>query len=57
MITGSLRKRSDLAAFRNEPAIIDGGACGMEPTSIIDFSRGDIAVLRKGKGDTSAFEA
>ena len=37
-------------------AIIDGGACGMEPTSIIDFSRGDIAVLRKGKGDTSAFE-
>jgi tRNA threonylcarbamoyl adenosine modification protein (Sua5/YciO/YrdC/YwlC family) len=38
-------------------AIIDGGACGMEPTSIIDFSRGDIAVLRKGKGDTSAFEA
>ena len=38
-------------------AIIDGGACGMEPTSIIDFTRGDIAVLRKGKGDTSAFEA
>ena len=38
-------------------AIIDGGACGMEPTSIIDFSRGGIAILRKGKGDTSAFEA
>jgi tRNA threonylcarbamoyl adenosine modification protein (Sua5/YciO/YrdC/YwlC family) len=38
-------------------AIIDGGACGMEPTSIVDFSRGAIAVLRKGKGDTSAFEA
>jgi tRNA threonylcarbamoyl adenosine modification protein (Sua5/YciO/YrdC/YwlC family) len=38
-------------------AIIDGGACGMEPTSIVDFSRGDIVVLRKGKGDTSAFEA
>jgi tRNA A37 threonylcarbamoyladenosine synthetase subunit TsaC/SUA5/YrdC len=38
-------------------AIIDGGACGMEPTSIVDFSRGEIAVLRKGKGDTSAFEA
>jgi tRNA threonylcarbamoyl adenosine modification protein (Sua5/YciO/YrdC/YwlC family) len=37
-------------------AIIDGGACGMDPTSIIDFSRGDITVLRKGKGDTSAFE-
>lgn len=37
-------------------AIIDGGACGMEPTSIVDFSRGGIVVLRKGKGDTSAFE-
>jgi len=37
-------------------AIIDGGACGVEPTSIIDLSRGEIAVLRRGKGDTSAFE-
>jgi tRNA threonylcarbamoyl adenosine modification protein (Sua5/YciO/YrdC/YwlC family) len=38
-------------------AIIDGGACGVELTSIVDFSRGEIAVLRRGKGDTSAFEA
>jgi tRNA threonylcarbamoyl adenosine modification protein (Sua5/YciO/YrdC/YwlC family) len=38
-------------------AIVDGGACGVEPTSIVDFSRGQIVVLRKGKGDTSAFEA
>jgi tRNA threonylcarbamoyl adenosine modification protein (Sua5/YciO/YrdC/YwlC family) len=38
-------------------AIIDGGACGVEPTSIVDFSRGEIAILRRGKGDTSAFEA
>jgi tRNA threonylcarbamoyl adenosine modification protein (Sua5/YciO/YrdC/YwlC family) len=37
-------------------AIIDGGACGVEPTSIVDLSRGEIAVLRRGKGDTSAFE-
>lgn len=37
-------------------AIIDGGACGMEPTSIIDFTRGEIAILRRGKGDTAAFE-
>jgi tRNA A37 threonylcarbamoyladenosine synthetase subunit TsaC/SUA5/YrdC len=28
----------------------------MEPTSIIDLSRGEVTVLRKGKGDTSAFE-
>jgi len=38
-------------------AIIDGGACGMEPTSIIDLSRDGITVIRKGKGDTSAFES
>lgn len=38
-------------------AIIDGGACGTEPTSIVDFTRGEIAILRRGKGDTSAFES
>ena len=37
-------------------AVIDGGACGVEPTSIVDFTRGEIAILRRGKGDTSAFE-
>jgi tRNA threonylcarbamoyl adenosine modification protein (Sua5/YciO/YrdC/YwlC family) len=36
-------------------AIIDGGACGVEPTSVVDLSRGEIAVLRRGKGDVSAF--
>jgi tRNA threonylcarbamoyl adenosine modification protein (Sua5/YciO/YrdC/YwlC family) len=38
-------------------AIIDGGACGVEPTSVIDLSRDEITVLRKGKGDVSAFAA
>jgi tRNA threonylcarbamoyl adenosine modification protein (Sua5/YciO/YrdC/YwlC family) len=38
-------------------AIIDGGACGVEPTSILDLSRGEVAVLRKGKGDVSAYES
>jgi tRNA threonylcarbamoyl adenosine modification protein (Sua5/YciO/YrdC/YwlC family) len=37
-------------------AIVDGGACGVEPTSVIDLSRGEVAVLRRGKGDVSAFE-
>ena len=36
-------------------AIIDGGACGMEPTSVLDLSRGEVDVVRKGKGDVSAF--
>jgi tRNA threonylcarbamoyl adenosine modification protein (Sua5/YciO/YrdC/YwlC family) len=36
-------------------AVIDGGNCGLEPTSVIDLS-GDAPVLvRKGKGDVSAF--
>jgi tRNA threonylcarbamoyl adenosine modification protein (Sua5/YciO/YrdC/YwlC family) len=36
-------------------AIVDGGACGIEPTSVLDLSRGDVSLLRKGKGDVSAF--
>lgn len=36
-------------------AIIDGGACGIEPTSVLDLSNGDVSVLRQGKGDVSAF--
>jgi tRNA threonylcarbamoyl adenosine modification protein (Sua5/YciO/YrdC/YwlC family) len=38
-------------------AIIDGGACGVEPTSVIDLSRDEVTVLRTGKGDVSAFAA
>lgn len=36
-------------------AIVDGGACGVEPTSVLDLSRDEITVLRSGKGDVSAF--
>ena len=38
-------------------AIVDGGACGIEPTSVLDLSRGEVEVVRKGKGDVSAFAA
>ena len=35
--------------------VIDGGFCGMEPTSVVDLS-GDIPnVIRTGQGDVSAF--
>jgi tRNA threonylcarbamoyl adenosine modification protein (Sua5/YciO/YrdC/YwlC family) len=37
--------------------IVDGGACGIEPTTVVDLSEGQFRVLRKGKGDVSAFEA
>lgn len=37
--------------------VIDGGYCGMEPTTVIDLT-GDIPELvRKGKGDFSPFES
>ena len=36
--------------------IIDGGGCGLEPTSVIDLAGGTPVITRHGKGDTSAFE-
>ena len=37
-------------------AIIDGGACSMEPTTVIDLSNGVPEILRKGQGSISLFE-
>ena len=36
--------------------VIDGGHCGFEPTSIVDLSGEAPSVVRRGKGDVSAFE-
>ena len=36
-------------------AIIDGGSCGLEPTSVLDLSGDEVVVVRKGKGDVAAF--
>ncbi|MBK9130970.1 MAG: threonylcarbamoyl-AMP synthase [Gammaproteobacteria bacterium] len=38
-------------------AIIDGGSCGNEPTSIIDLTGEVPRVVRQGKGDTSFLTA
>lgn len=38
-------------------AIIDAGSCGMEPTSVIDLGRDGPMIIRRGKGELSAFEA
>lgn len=35
-------------------AIIDGGACGVEPTTVLDLSGGDVRLIRQGKGDASS---
>lgn len=40
---------------RQVEAIIDGGYCGMMPTSVVDLVGDTPQVLRQGKGDVSAF--
>lgn len=36
--------------------IVDGGVCGLEPTTILDLSGGRVDVVRRGKGSTEGFE-
>lgn len=36
--------------------IMDGGACSMVPTTVIDLSEGAPEILRKGQGSTALFE-
>jgi tRNA threonylcarbamoyl adenosine modification protein (Sua5/YciO/YrdC/YwlC family) len=35
--------------------ILDGGACGIEPTSVIDLSQDAPTLVRQGRGDVSSF--
>lgn len=35
-------------------AIIDGGTCGVDPTTVLDLSDGEVRLVRQGKGDASA---
>lgn len=37
-------------------AVIDSGECGIEPTTVIDFSDDEPVILRPGAGDPSRFE-
>ncbi len=37
--------------------IIDGGFCGLEPTSVVDMTAEPPEVVRVGKGDVTLFEA
>lgn len=34
--------------------IVDGGPTGVEPTTVIDLSKGNVEILRQGRGDTSS---
>ncbi|MYM35733.1 threonylcarbamoyl-AMP synthase [Duganella sp. FT50W] len=35
--------------------VIDGGACSMEPTTVIDLTGDDAVLVRQGRGDAAAF--
>jgi tRNA threonylcarbamoyl adenosine modification protein (Sua5/YciO/YrdC/YwlC family) len=35
--------------------IIDGGACGMEPTTVVELSEGEAVIMRQGKGTSEVF--
>jgi tRNA A37 threonylcarbamoyladenosine synthetase subunit TsaC/SUA5/YrdC len=35
--------------------VIDGGYCGMEPTTVVDLAEDTPRVLRAGKGDIGVF--
>jgi tRNA threonylcarbamoyl adenosine modification protein (Sua5/YciO/YrdC/YwlC family) len=37
-------------------AVVDGGNCGLDPTSVVDLAGPAPVVTRRGKGDVSAFE-
>ena len=36
--------------------VIDGGTGGVEPSSVVDLSSGVPVIVRRGRGDVSAFE-
>ena len=44
-----------LERFKNQiAAVIDAGACALEPTTVVDLTDGDPVVLREGRGDLAA---
>jgi len=42
--------------YNQVDAVLDGGNCGLEPTSVIDLEGDAPVIARRGKGDVSAFE-
>jgi tRNA threonylcarbamoyl adenosine modification protein (Sua5/YciO/YrdC/YwlC family) len=36
--------------------VLDGGNCGLEPTTVIDLATGVPVIVRRGRGDTAPFE-
>jgi tRNA A37 threonylcarbamoyladenosine synthetase subunit TsaC/SUA5/YrdC len=40
---------------RSVDMVLDGGNCGLDPTSVIDLSGDRAVVVRAGRGDVSPF--
>jgi tRNA threonylcarbamoyl adenosine modification protein (Sua5/YciO/YrdC/YwlC family) len=41
---------------RRIDCLLDGGATGLEPTTVLDLSGGTVSIIRRGKGSVQAFE-
>ena len=60
MLPGEDLPLSDPEEIRNRlehelDLVIDGGFCGLEPTSVIELEDGAVTLVRQGKGDTARF--
>jgi tRNA threonylcarbamoyl adenosine modification protein (Sua5/YciO/YrdC/YwlC family) len=60
MLPGDEEPLNDAEEIRNRlnhqlELILDGGACGVEPTSVIDLSGDEPILVRHGKGDVTVF--
>ena len=59
MLPGDENPLNDAEAIRTRlehevDLILDGGACGIEPTTVIDLSGPEPILIRKGKGDIAS---
>ena len=60
MLPGDENPLNDAEAIRTRlehevDLILDGGTCGIEPTTVIDLSEPEPILIRKGKGDITSF--
>ena len=61
LLPGETLTRTDPAEIKQRldhqvDLVIDGGTGGVEPSSVVDLSSGVPVVVRRGRGDVSAFE-
>jgi|SRR6202142_3658142 tRNA threonylcarbamoyl adenosine modification protein (Sua5/YciO/YrdC/YwlC family) len=62
LLPGDELPRTDAAEIdqvlgKRVDVVLDGGNCGLEPTSVIDLSGGTARVIRAGRGDVTPFVA